>query len=233
MPAGRRICTPDEGSLPDLAGDGPRAHFALPVPAVSSVRRPAGGRKVGLNIGSVAGCGGLGLPASVAGRTLPRSPAAFGTDVGVRARGGHVGAPIGRFRDGPPSGCGSSVNRVLSGYRVRPAHGGAGRGPAGAGRSHRPWAATRTRAGPGGTGGGGRRPRGRPPAACGLVCCCPRRQRPRVSCGRRPRPAPELSSSEMAELVSELSAIQAVCSSGEGRQGKSRGPEPRSAAVRA
>jgi hypothetical protein len=38
MPAGRRICTPYEGSLSDLAGDGSWAHFALPVLDVSSVR---------------------------------------------------------------------------------------------------------------------------------------------------------------------------------------------------
>ena len=216
------------------SGDGPWAHFALPVLDVSSVRRPAGGRTVGLNIGSVAGCGGLGLPAGVAGRTLPRSPVAFRTDVGVRAPGGHVGAPRGRFRDGPPSGCGSSVNRVLSGYRVRPARSGASRGPASAGCCPSgPCAATRIRAGPGGIDGGGHRPRGRPPVACGMVCCCPGRQWPWVSFGQRPRPAPELSSSQMAKLVSKLSAIQAVCSFGEGRQGKSRGPEPRSAAVRA
>jgi hypothetical protein len=234
MPAGRRICTPNEGSLWDMAGDGPWAHFALPVLDVSSVRRPAGGRKVALNIGSVAGCGGLGLPASVAGRTLLRSPVAFRTDVGVRARGGHVGAPRGRFRDRPPSGCGSSVNRVLSGYRVRPAHSGASRGPAWAGCCpSRPCAATRTRAGPGGIDGGGHRPRGRPPVAFDMACCCPRRQWSWVSCGQRPRPAPELSSSQLAELVSKLPAIQVVCRFDEGRQGKSRGPKPRSAAVRA
>jgi hypothetical protein len=234
MSAGRRICTPDEGSLSDLAGDGPWAYLALPVLDVSSVRRLAGGREVGLNIGSVAGCGGLGLPASAAGRTLPRSPVAFGTDVGVRARGGHVGAPSGRFRDGPPSSCGSSVNRVLSGYRVRPAPGGASRGPAWAGCCpSRPCAATRTRAGPGGIDGGGHRPRGRPPVARGMVCCCSRRQWPWVSCGHRPRPAPELSTSQMAKLVPELPAVQTVCSFGEVRQGKSRGPKPRSAAVRA
>jgi hypothetical protein len=187
MSAGRRICTPNEGSLSDLAGDGPWAHLALPVLDVSSVRRPAGGRKVGLNIGSVAGCGGLGLPASVAGRTLLRSPVAFRTDVGVRARGGHVGAPRGRFRDGLPSGCGSSINRVLSGYRVRPAHSGASRGPAWAGCCpSRPCAATRTRAGPGGIDGGGRRPRGRPPVACDMVCCCPRRQWPWGRAGSGP-----------------------------------------------
>jgi hypothetical protein len=191
MPAGRRICTPYEGSLSDLAGDGSWAHFALPVLDVSSAHGPAGGREVGLNIGSVAGCGGLGLPASAAGRTFP-SPVAFCTDVGVRARGGHVGAPGGRFRDGLPSGCGSSINRVLSGYRSRP------------------------------------------PVACDMVCgCCPRRQWPRVSCGHRPGPAPELSCSQLAKLVSRPPAIQTVCSFGEGRQGKSRGPEPRPAAVRA
>jgi len=234
MPAGQRICTPNEGSLWDMAGDGPWAHFALPVLDVSSVRRPAGGRKGALNIGSVAGCGGLGLPASVAGRTLLRSPVAFRTDVGVRARGGHVGAPRGRFRDRPPSGCGSSVNRVLSGYRVRPAHSGASRGPAWAGCCpSRPCAATRTRAGPGGIDGGGHRPRGRPPVAFDMACCCPRRQWSWVSCGQRPRPAPELSSSQLAELVSKLPAIQVVCRFDEGRQGKSRGPKPRSAAVRA
>jgi hypothetical protein len=93
------------------------------------------------------------LPAGVAGRT---SLVAFRTDVGVRARGGHVGASRGRFRDGPSSGYGSSINRVLSGYRARSVHGGAGRGPAWAGCCpSRPCAATRTRAGPGGIDGGG------------------------------------------------------------------------------